>query len=109
MTAGNGTGNKYHRDIRKLPSGKVDVYCVIDAFDVRCPARAHAIKKLLCAGIRGKGDSVQDLKETIDAVLRAIELEQSRVDEAAERMVSGVDPGVGKDFSKVFFGPMPDD
>lgn len=84
LTVGSGTGNKYHRTIRILPNGKVDVYCVLDAFDVRCPARAHAIKKLLCAGIRGKGDSTQDLKETVDAVLRAIELEQGRVDEADE-------------------------
>lgn len=31
--------------------GLVDVYAVIDAFNVTCPARAHAIKKLLCVRV----------------------------------------------------------
>lgn len=57
----------------------VDVYEVLEAFNVTCPARQHAIKKLLCAGIRGKGDAVQDLKETREAVFRAIQLEERRV------------------------------
>lgn len=55
-----------------------DVYCVLDAFNVTCPARQHAIKKLLCAGIRGKGNATQDLTEAADAVRRAIELEKQR-------------------------------
>jgi len=50
------SGNKYLREIQ-LRDGKVDVYAVPKAFDVRCPARQHAIKKLLCAGIRAKATS----------------------------------------------------
>lgn len=76
------TGNKYHRKINSVESIggsiKVDVYSVLEAFQVECPARQHAIKKLLCAGIRGKGDVRQDLQETLDAVRRAIELEEQR-------------------------------
>lgn len=76
------SGNKYHRRIYNLTrsdSVQVDVYSVLEAFDVRCPARQHAIKKLLCAGIRGKGDAVQDLTETRDAIDRAIAMEYQRV------------------------------
>lgn len=62
-----------------MGNGKIDVYAVIEAFDVRCPARQHALKKLLCAGIRGKGDCIQDLTETVDAVTRAIEMEKARI------------------------------
>ena len=51
---------------------------VIDAFDVRCPARQHAIKKLLCAGLRGKADTLQDLMECRDGITRAIAMEQTR-------------------------------
>lgn len=69
------SGNKYHRTIKHLKNGKVDVYSVLDAFGVKCPARQHAIKKLLCAGIRGKGDETQDLTEARDAIDRAIELD----------------------------------
>lgn len=76
------SGSKYHRTVEDLfsdQSVKIDVYSVLEAFDVTCPARQHAIKKLLCAGIRGKGDSRQDLAETKDAVIRAMELEDKRV------------------------------
>lgn len=72
------SGSKYHRDMRCLVDGKADVYTVLEAFSVTCPARQHAIKKLLCAGIRGKGDTVQDLREARDAVERAIQMEESR-------------------------------
>lgn len=73
---------KYQRTIRSsVLSGfetTVDVYSVLEAFNVTCPARAHAIKKLLCAGIRGKGDAIQDLEETKVAIQRAIQLEKNR-------------------------------
>jgi hypothetical protein len=72
----NHSGSKYLRDVQ-LVGGKIDVYAVLVAFDVRCPARQHAIKKLLCAGLRGKGDELQDLQEAIDAVRRAIEIKES--------------------------------
>lgn len=64
------TGNKYHRKIVGLDGTvtTIDVYRVIDSFDVREPGLQHAIKKLLCAGMRGKNDVDNDLKEAIDAI-----------------------------------------
>jgi len=76
-TAFNASGSKYLRHIT-LIDGKADVYAVLDAFAVTCPARQHAIKKLLCSGIRGKGDVMQDLKEARDAIDRAIQMQQAR-------------------------------
>lgn len=72
------SGNKYHRTIHGLKvagggTAVVDVYAVLTAFAVTCPALQHCAKKLLCAGIRGKGDRVQDLREARDALDRAIE------------------------------------
>lgn len=72
------SGAKYFREIKCTVNGKADVYAVIDAFGVTCPARQHAIKKLLCAGLRGKGDVMQDLVETADAVQRAIQMHQAK-------------------------------
>lgn len=84
------SGNKYHRRIPSVEdiSGFTvgDVYSVLEAFQVTCPARQHAIKKLLCAGIRGKGDSLQDLRETKDAVVRAIELETQRINQRTPKV-----------------------
>ncbi len=77
----NHTGNKYLRSIRSVLDSKscvVDVYCVLEAYDVRCSAIQHAVKKLLCAGIRGKASAVQDLEEARDSILRAIEMAKQR-------------------------------
>lgn len=75
----NESGSKYLRSIKEfLVNGFCDVYAVLLAFDVRCPARQHAIKKLLCSGIRGKGNAVQDLQEARDAIDRAIQIEQGK-------------------------------
>lgn len=53
----------------------MDVYTVLQAFQVENPAVAHAIKKLLAAGNRGYKDTVQDLEEAIVSINRGIELE----------------------------------
>ncbi len=54
---------------------EADVYDVLRAFEVNCPATAHAAKKLLCAGIRGHKSRRQDLIEARIAIERAIEME----------------------------------
>lgn len=83
------TGTRYVREIptlNELPEGVialVDVYCVLEAFEIRCPAAAHELKKRLCAGIRGKNDVEQDLKEADDAGVRARELSSWRKAKAA--------------------------
>lgn len=65
--------NKYVRICKGLP---VDVYDVLQAFTVTNPATQHAIKKLLCAGLRGHKDKMQDLTEALKSIERAIELEK---------------------------------
>lgn len=66
------SGEKYVRKIRscrhRRPIGEVDVYSVLDAFGPLPAPRAHAVKKLLCAGLRDKGDAARDLREAIDAL-----------------------------------------
>lgn len=52
----------------------LDVYDVLKGFGITCPAKAHAIKKLLKTGERGHKDAQQDLKESIKSIERAIEL-----------------------------------
>lgn len=56
----------------------VDVYSVIEAFNVTCPGLQHAIKKLLCTGLRGKGSKIDDIKGIFDAMWRAYELQKIR-------------------------------
>ena len=61
--------NKYSKDLRD--GTKIDVYDILDAFNVENPAVAHAIKKMLCAGLRGYKDFNQDIEEAIESLERA--------------------------------------
>tara|TARA_R110002012_G_scaffold318308_1_gene536399 strand:+ start:36513 stop:36773 length:261 start_codon:yes stop_codon:yes gene_type:complete len=64
---------------RPTPLGQtMDVYDVLEAFDVRCPALQHLIKKGLCAGIRGHKDTLQDLYDIIVSAEAAVRLQEGR-------------------------------
>jgi hypothetical protein len=85
----NETGSKYLKNIilkngatgyKGIAYGQVDVYAVLEAFDVTCPAVAHALKKLLCPGTRGGKSVLRDLTEAKDAIIRAFEMENARID-----------------------------
>jgi hypothetical protein len=74
-------GSKYHRTLTQTLQGDtcgcsvtIDVYDVLRAFGVTCPALQHAIKKLLCAGLRGAKSAEQDISEAANSCQRAIEL-----------------------------------
>jgi hypothetical protein len=74
-------GSKYHRTLTQTLPGDthglsvtVDVYDVLQAFGVTCPALQHAVKKLLCAGLRGAKSTEQDIDEAANSCRRAIEL-----------------------------------
>lgn len=56
----------------------IDVYAVLEAFNVTCPGRQQAVKKLLCTGQRGKGDEMADLLGALAALNRAIDLQKIR-------------------------------
>lgn len=69
--------HKYERLIigkRKSGNCVIDVYRVIDAYGIQCPAVAHALKKLLCTGTRGYKDYPQDLVEAIRSIEEALAL-----------------------------------
>jgi len=65
--------DKYVRSVKGV---KADVYDVLVAFSVTNPALQHAIKKMLCTGIRGYKDFNQDIDETIQALERAKEIQK---------------------------------
>jgi hypothetical protein len=48
----------------------VDVYRVLELFNVTNPCLQHAVKKLLCAGGRGAKDMEQDVQEAMDTLER---------------------------------------
>jgi hypothetical protein len=73
--------SKYTREITQTLADEdqgftidVDVYDVLRAFSVTDPAIQHAVKKLLCTGIRGHKDSRQDLEEAVQSIERALDV-----------------------------------
>ena len=75
--------SKYQREFISM-DGKVfwaDVYRVLRAFGVTCPALQHAIKKLLMPGQRGSKDQLQDLEEALLSVSEAIAMARAELTE----------------------------
>ena len=65
--------NKYSKEIK--PGVFVDVYDVLNAWNVTNPALQHLLKKVLQPGDRGSKTRQQDLQEVFESAKRAIELE----------------------------------
>ena len=63
--------NKYQRQV---PSTTIDIYDILNAYRVTCPATQHAIKKLLQPGERGHKDKLTDLREALASIERAIQM-----------------------------------
>jgi hypothetical protein len=62
--------DKYKREIK--PGVFIDVYDVIDCYEVTSGALQHALKKILAAGKRGHKDYEQDLIDILASVERAL-------------------------------------
>lgn len=66
-------GNKYHRTIYGLCGTpvQVDAYRVSDAFPTGSSPIDHAVKKMLCAGLRGHKDKLTDIDNAIESLQAA--------------------------------------
>jgi hypothetical protein len=69
--------NHYKKDVSYLQM--VDVYRVLDLWQVNDHAIGHAIKKLLNAGQRGSKDMQQDIQEAIDSLTRWQEMQEENL------------------------------
>lgn len=58
----------YYKDVSALRT--IDVYRVIQLFEVTDPCLQHALKKIMCAGRRGGKDVAKDVQEAIDTLRR---------------------------------------
>ena len=82
--------NKYAVDCK---GRRIDVYDVVNAFAVTCPATQHAVKKLLMPGKRGHKTELGDLLEARASIDRAIDLAQERhaiEDAKAKQLVDAI-------------------
>lgn len=73
-TVDNRAHNHYFKDVSALTH--IDVYRVLQLFNVTDPCIQHAVKKLLVAGGRGAGKDIsKDVKEAADSLVRWQEMQ----------------------------------
>jgi hypothetical protein len=63
----------YFKDVSHLKL--IDIYRVLQLFEVNDPCLQHAIKKLLVAGGRGAKDTEKDIREAIDSLYRFLQMQ----------------------------------
>lgn len=79
---------EYPHYYKKVPYDYVDVYRVLELFEVTNPAIQHAIKKLLVAGNRGHKDIEKDVREAIVSLTRWIEMRQEEDDSGKNKFTT---------------------
>ena len=62
----------YKKDVRHLDY--IDVYRIIDLYELHDPCFQHALKKILVPGARGHKDLTKDINDIIDTMQRKIEM-----------------------------------
>lgn len=62
----------YYKDVSQLKY--IDVYRVIQLYDIHDPCLQHALKKILCAGDRGHKSLREDIQNIIDTMNRKLEI-----------------------------------
>lgn len=69
--------NHYYKDVRHLDY--IDVYRVLELFNVTDPVLSHIAKKVLCAGQRVHKNYQNDLQDIFDSSKRLLEMERENV------------------------------
>ena len=62
----------YKKDVRHLDY--IDVYRIIELYELHDPCFQHALKKILVPGARGHKDLINDINDIIDTMQRKIEM-----------------------------------
>lgn len=97
------TNNHYYKDVSHLQS--IDIYRICKLYDVTDPCIQHAIKKLLCSGIRNGGkDQKQDILEVIETLNRWLKMLEEDNNANNTEQIEGRQPEVreGMAHSSIF-------
>jgi hypothetical protein len=88
-----GIERKHSAYFKPCPYDYIDVYRVLEMWEVKSPPIEHAIKKLLVAGGRGGGKDVErDIQESIDALVRWQEMRKEDGKQVSASAAQSKDP-----------------
>ncbi len=62
----------YYRNTEHL--NQIDIYRIIDLYQVNHPCLQHALKKIICAGERGSKSFETDVREAVKSLDRALQM-----------------------------------
>lgn len=62
----------YKRDVSHLKT--IDVYRIIELFEITCPVAQHVLKKSMAAGRRGHKSLEKDWNDILDSAERRLEM-----------------------------------
>lgn len=62
----------YYKNVSDLKI--IDFYRICDLYKINDACYQHALKKLLCVGIRGHKDTREDIQNIIDTMQRKLEM-----------------------------------
>jgi hypothetical protein len=82
----------YFKDVSTL--NHIDVYRIIELYEITCPVAQHILKKAIAAGKRGAKDQAKDMVEIADSanrwlemraedVIDSVQFDEARVDRVA--------------------------
>ena len=88
-----GKHNHYFRD---CPYDKIDVYRIIDIFEITDPVAQHILKKCIATGKRGHKDEERDWQDIVDSAQRRLQMLAEDKAVGSVKTVGGVQkfPGV---------------
>ena len=74
---------KHNHYFRDCPYDKIDVYRIIDIFEITDPAAQHILKKCIATGKRGHKDEKRDWQDILDSAQRRLDMiaEDSKITE----------------------------
>jgi hypothetical protein len=66
--------DKHDHYFKDCPYNKIDVYRILEIYNVTDPVQQHIVKKALCLGERGHKNLTTDLNNIIDSCRRKLEM-----------------------------------
>ena len=79
---------EHNHYFKPCPYDTLDVYRVISIFGVTDPCIQHALKKLLCSGVRGHKDQSKDIQDAIDTLERWKQMREEDAEITTSEVIS---------------------
>lgn len=85
--------DKHNHYFRDCPYNKIDVYRIIEIFEITDPVAQHILKKCIATGKRGHKDVERDWQDILDSAQRKIQMLAEDKTASATKAFNGIVTG----------------